>query len=332
MRGTTLILGVLTVAASIIVSMSFGAVTTSINDVIQILIAQITKTAPLNSMIEQIVIELRLPRILLAFIAGAGLALSGAILQLVTRNPLADPYLFGISSGASFGAVALMTVFSSVSMLYLPIAAFIGSLFAVILVLSIAGTNSINQIERMLLAGVASSFLFSAASSSMLYHSDPQAAAAILFWTLGSFAQAQWSTLVLPTIIISISLLVFFAFSRHTIAISSGDETASTLGVKVARVRLLMLVVSSMICAVIVASCGGISFVGLLIPHLVRIIFGQKIANNYLVVAMLGGLFMIYVDIIARTLLENQEIPLGIITSLIGSVFFLYILRRRRIG
>jgi iron complex transport system permease protein len=181
----------------------------------------------------------------------------------------------------------------------------------------------------MLLAGVATSFLFSAATSALLYHSDPQAAAAILFWTLGSFAQAQWSTLALPMIVISLSLLTFFAFSRQIIAISSGDESASTLGVNVARVRLLMLIVSSVISAVIVAACGGISFVGLLIPHLIRLVLGYNSANNYLLVATVGGLFMIYIDLLARTLLTNQEIPLGIITSVIGSVFFLYILQQR---
>ena len=315
--------------ASILIAASHGAMAIEFGDVATSLWHTLTGQPPVNPVISQIVFELRLPRIILAFIAGAGLALSGAILQLVTRNPLADPYLFGISAGASFGAVVLMTVLSSISMVFLPIAAFAGSALSVLLVLSIAGTNSYNQIERMLLAGVATSFLFSAATSALLYHSDPQAAASILFWTLGSFAQAQWSMLALPTAIIGLSLLAFFAFSRQVIAISSGDETASSLGVNVPQVRLLMLIISSLICAVIVAACGGISFVGLLIPHFVRLVFGQDKMNNYLFVATIGGLFMIYVDLAARTLLVNQEIPLGIITSVIGSAFFLLILRQR---
>lgn len=315
--------------ASTLIASLYGAITFELKDVASALFNAVTGQPPLDPIVSQIVIELRLPRILLAFIAGAGLALAGAILQLVTRNPLADPYLFGISAGASFGAVSLMTVFSGISLIFLPLAAFIGSALSAVVVLSIAGTNSYNQIERMLLAGVATSFLFSAATSALLYHSDPQAAAAILFWTLGSFAQAQWSTLALPMIVISLSLLTFFAFSRQIIAISSGDESASTLGVNVAKVRLLMLIVSSVISAVIVAACGGISFVGLLIPHLIRLVLGYNSANNYLLVATVGGLFMIYIDLLARTLLTNQEIPLGIITSVIGSVFFLYILQQR---
>ncbi|NRA60290.1 MAG: iron ABC transporter permease [Psychrobium sp.] len=313
---------------SMVFALSHGAITISYMDVLRSIIPAIS-TQTVDPLMQQIIVELRLPRIILALLAGAGLAVSGAILQLVTRNPLADPYLFGISAGASFGAVTMLTVLSHLSILLLPIGAFIGGLLAVLLVVGIAGRSAYNQIERMLLAGVASSFMFSAASSAMLYHSDPQAAASILFWTLGSFAQAQWSTLIAPAAVILFSVVVFFAFSRQVMAISTGDESATTLGVNVASVRLLMLVISSLICAVIVASAGGIAFVGLLIPHLIRLVFGQQHLNNYLLIALCGGLFMIYIDLIARTLIENQEIPLGIITSAIGSVFFLFILQQR---
>lgn len=313
---------------SILLALCFGAIAISFADVITILTPGFGGYST-NPIYEQIVIELRLPRVLLAVLSGAGLAVAGAMLQQVTRNPLADPYLFGISAGASFGAVLVFTLLSSVSILLLPIAAFIGGLFAVLVVIAVAGRNAINQIERMLLAGVASSFMFSAGSSALLYHSDPQAAASILFWTLGSFAQAQWASLPAPAIIILCCILLFFAFSRQVLAISSGDETAATLGVPVAKVRLMMLVASSLICAVIVANAGGIAFVGLLIPHAVRLTLGQRYLNNFTIVALSGGLFMIYIDLIARTLLDNQEIPLGIITSAIGSVFFLFILKQR---
>jgi len=313
---------------SVVIALSFGAVTLSFNQVLEILLPWFFPVVG-DSVYQQIVLELRLPRIILAFMSGAGLAVSGAILQQVTRNPLADPYLFGITAGASFGAVTVFTIFSSLSMIFLPIAAFVGGLASVLVVVSIAGRSAFNQIERMLLAGVATSFMFSAGSSALLYHSDPQAAASILFWTLGSFSQAQWSSLPAPTIIIVASILLFFAFSRQVLAISSGDESASTLGVSVGKVRLMMLVASSLICAIIVASAGGIAFVGLLIPHLVRLTLGQRQLNNFIIVALFGGLFMIYVDLVARTLLDNQEIPLGIITSAIGSVFFLFILKQR---
>ncbi len=313
---------------SVVIALCFGAVSIRFVDVFTILLPWFSEQ-PNDPIYQQIVLELRLPRVLLAILSGAGLAVSGAMLQQVTRNPLADPYLFGISAGASFGAVVMFTLLSSVSILLLPIAAFAGGLLAVFVVISIAGRSAFNQIERMLLAGVACSFMFSAGSSAMLYHSDPQAAASILFWTLGSFSQAQWSSLPAPAIIIFTSILLFFAFSRQVLAISSGDESATTLGVNVGKVRLMMLITSSLICAVIVASAGGIAFVGLLIPHLVRLTLGQRQLNNFTVVALFGGLFMLYVDLMARTLLENQEIPLGIITSAIGSIFFLLILKQR---
>jgi len=319
---------VFTAIVSMLIALCFGAVSISLWEVTSILIPWIDNE-PVNPIYQQIVLELRLPRVLLAILCGAGLAVAGAILQQVTRNPLADPYLFGISAGASFGAVMMFTLFSGISILLLPVAAFIGGLLAVFVVLAIAGRSAFNQIERMLLAGVACSFMFSAASSALLYHSDPQAAASILFWTLGSFSQAQWSSLPAPAIIISLSILLFFAFSHQVLAISTGDESATTLGVNVSKVRLMMLVASALICAVVVASAGGIAFVGLLIPHLVRLTLGQRQLNNFSLVALFGGIFMIYVDLMARTLLENQEIPLGIITSAIGSVFFLLLLKQR---
>lgn len=314
--------------ASIIIALSYGAVSLTVTQVSAIILPWFTQHT-VEPIYQQIVLELRLPRILLAFLCGAGLAISGAILQQVTRNPLADPYLFGISSGASFGAVLMFTFLSGLSLTLLPVAAFAGGLLAVFVVVSIAGRSAFNQIERMLLAGVACSFMFSAGSSALLYHSDPQAAASILFWTLGSFSQAQWATLIAPAIVISACVILFFAFSRQVLAISSGDESASTLGVNVSMVRLLMLIASSLIVAVIVASAGGIAFVGLLIPHIVRLVLGQRHLNNFFIIAMMGGLFMIYVDLVARTLIENQEIPLGIITSAIGSVFFLFVLKQR---
>lgn len=316
-------------ALSIVAALSQGAIAIDFHDVIGSLIPALA-SGPIDPIITKIVSELRLPRILLALLSGAGLAIAGATLQQVTRNPLADPFLFGISAGASFGAVIVLTTLTNLAILWLPIGAFVGGLLSVAMVLFIAGRSSYQQIERMLLAGVASSFMFSAATSAILYQSDPQAAASILFWTLGSFSQAQWDQLLWPTLVIGLSIIVFFAYSRQVLAISGGDENATTLGVSVSKVRLLMLVLSSLICAVIVANAGGIAFVGLLIPHVVRLTLGQRMLNNYFIIALLGATFMILVDLAARTLIPNQEVPLGIITSAIGSIFFLFILKQRR--
>ncbi|NMP31733.1 iron ABC transporter permease [Thalassotalea sp. M1531] len=284
--------------------------------------------------VEQIIWQLRMPRTLLAFIAGGGLAVAGLMLQTVTRNPLADPYLFGISSGAAVGVV-LFVAFSGagifhVAQLSLSVAAFIGSLVAMALLLAVSGTAVAKQVESMLLAGVALSFLFSAITSVTLYWSDPQAISAVLFWTMGSFSRAQWPHLVLPGILLVTVLLSILCLRRQFTALLLGDESAITLGVNVRRFRLLMLLLSSLLTASLVSVCGGIGFVGLMIPHVVRFFISQAQPLTPVLVCLLGGLFMVWVDVLSRLLLANQELPVGIITGLFGSLFFLGLMYMRQ--
>ncbi|KDC49338.1 FecCD family ABC transporter permease [Pseudoalteromonas fuliginea] len=313
---------------SLFAALSFGAAETSLQDVLNSFL--LSNEASFNT---RIIFELRMPRTLLAFLAGSGLAISGLILQTVTRNPLADPYLFGISSGASFGVVLLMALAGVSAGFMLSAAALLGSLLAMSLLILIAGRQQSAQVESMLLAGVALSFLFSAFTSLLLYWSDPQAVAAILFWTLGSFARAQWATLWLPLLVITLCTFVMLSFRRQLNAMLLGDESAITLGVRVQRFRILMLVLSSLITAVLVAMCGGIGFVGLMIPHIVRFFISQGTIAGLLVTSLVGGTFMVWVDVLSRSLLKNQELPVGVITAAIGSVFFLSLLffRKRKV-
>ncbi|MEH6816449.1 MAG: iron ABC transporter permease [Pseudoalteromonas distincta] len=313
---------------SLFAALSFGAAETSLQDVFNSFL--LSNDASFNS---RIIFELRMPRTLLAFLAGSGLAIAGLILQTVTRNPLADPYLFGISSGASFGVVLLMALAGISAGFMLSAAALLGSLLAMSLLILIAGRQQSAQVESMLLAGVALSFLFSAFTSLLLYWSDPQAVAAILFWTLGSFARAQWATLWLPLLVITLCTFVMLSFRRQLNAMLLGDESAITLGVRVQRFRILMLVLSSLITAVLVAMCGGIGFVGLMVPHIVRFFISQGTIAGLLVTSLVGGTFMVWVDVLSRSLLKNQELPVGVITAAIGSVFFLSLLffRKRRV-
>lgn len=283
-----------------------------------------------SSLAQSIIWQLRMPRSLLAFVAGGGLAMAGLILQTVTRNPLADPYLFGISSGASFGVVIAMTLTGIGLGFYLSIAAFLGSLLAIFLLLLIAGFNRTQQVESMLLAGVALSFLFSAFTSLMLYWSDPQAVTAIMFWTLGSFARADWQSLWLPVFVVLLCLIFMLANQRRLTALLLGDESAATLGINVTKLRIGMLLLSSLLTASIVSLCGGIGFVGLMIPHIVRYFIGQGSRWSFILTALVGGVFMLWVDIFSRVALDNQELPIGIITAAIGSVFFLILLYFRR--
>ena len=275
---------------------------------------------------QKIVMELRIPRVILAFVAGSGLALAGIILQTVTRNPLADPYLFGISSGASFGVVLLITFTGITAGWAMSGAAFLGSALAMTLLLLIAYGQRARQVEAMLLAGVALSFLFSAFTSLLLYWSDPQAVSAIMFWNLGSFSRADWQWLWLPCSIVLLCMACMLLFRRGLNALLLGDESAATLGIQVAKLRLGMLLLSSLLTAVLVAMCGGIGFVGLMIPHLVRFFISQATLIGLLCTALSGGLMMIWVDLFARTIFDNQELPIGVITAAIGSVFFLTLL------
>ncbi|PWF63639.1 ABC transporter permease [Shewanella sp. BC20] len=343
-----------------IAAASFGAANISFLDVLHVFINKLSQlfmadeAVSTSSMTERIVMELRLPRILLAFVAGAGLSLAGSVLQTVTRNPLADPYLFGISSGASFGAVVMLTLFTGSGLfgnagaiassgifsgsgsfagllwLSLPFGAFIGASLSVLIVLALAGLGLKSQVERMLLSGVATSFMFGALTSLLLYFASPQATASVLFWSLGSFAKASWSLLVLPSLVVLVSFLIILGWKRQIMALQAGDETAHTLGVNVPKLRLNMLLLCSLITAILVATCGGIGFVGLMIPHTVRLLFPGR--QPILLTALVGGLFMVWIDVLARCLLGNQELPVGIITAAIGSFFFLLILRRRKLS
>ncbi|MEL0604843.1 iron ABC transporter permease [Pseudoalteromonas undina] len=306
---------------SLFSALSFGAADTPLSDVFTGVLS-----AGEGSLNARIIYELRLPRTLLAFMAGAGLAIAGLILQTVTRNPLADPYLFGISSGASFGVVLLMAVAGISAGFMLSTAALLGSFLAMGLLILIAGRQKNTQVESMLLAGVALSFLFSAFTSLLLYWSDPQAVAGILFWTLGSFARAQWTTLWLPCVVIVVCIGFMLSFKRQLNALLLGDESAITLGVRVHRFRILMLVLSSLITAVLVALCGGIGFVGLMVPHIVRFFISQGSTAGLLITSLVGGTFMVWVDVLSRSLLKNQELPVGVITAAMGSVFFLSLL------
>lgn len=334
------IIMVLAVIISPVLSISFGAANINFNDVFAAVLNQLGGNYELSSIKQRIIIELRMPRILMAFLAGAGLSLAGAVLQNVTRNPLADPYLFGISSGASFGAVLVIAVLSGMSgvvfgeqadsiiaAIGIPLGAFIGSALSVMLVVSLSGNGV--QIERMILAGVATSFMFSAATSMVLYMSDPRAASSLLFWSLGSFSRVSWDDMLLPIVAIVFALSLFIGYGRQLRAVLAGDENARALGVHVTRLRMGMLLLSSFMTAMIVAYCGGIGFVGLMVPHLVRRFVGSNSVFTMIMTALFGGVFLIWVDVVARTLLVGAELPIGVITAAIGSVFFLLVLRRR---
>jgi len=281
-----------------------------------------------KSIYDTILWEIRFPRILLGFLAGFGLALAGALMQNVTRNPLADPYLFGIVSGAGLGATLTQYLPASMQFITLPLASFLGSLLAVGIILIVLFQNNFRRIEHLLLAGVAVSFLLSSLTSFALYSGEAFSSNRVIFWLMGSLARADTSALLWIFPVIAISTVIALLLGRQLDALLLSDDSARTLGIKVERLRIIVLILCAAITAVIVSYCGGISFIGLMIPHIVRPFVGITSAKLFIAVGLIGGCFLVWVDVIARTALGGQEIPIGVITSAMGSLFFLALLRK----
>lgn len=279
--------------------------------------------------IEVVIWQVRIPRVLVALVAGMGLAIAGAILQNTTRNPLADPYLFGIVSGAGLGATIANISLADNLTIALPLAAFLGALFSVIIVVFIA--KVLQRMEQLLLAGVAVSFMLAAITQFILYFGEPFATNRVIFWLMGSLARVEMSNFYVISSVLLITFIAIVALHRQIDALLLGDESAASLGVNVDRLRLLMLALCAALTATIVAYCGGIGFVGLMIPHIVRQLIGVTTLKLILGSALVGACFLIWVDVLARSALPHAEIPIGIITSAIGSLFFLFIMYRTRL-
>ena len=279
---------------------------------------------------EAIVWEIRFPRVLLAMMVGAGLAMVGASLQAVTRNPLADPHLLGISSGGAFGAIlALLHTGLFLGLLTVPLLAFFGALGATAIVLGVSRLTDSTSADRLVLAGVAVSFIIMAAANVLIFLGDPRATHTVVFWMLGGLGLAQWSQLAYPLVILVLSGTWLMSKTTELNAMTVGDETASTLGIPVARFRLVVFVVGALITGVMVAFSGIIGFVGLMIPHIARMIVGGDYRRVLPASALIGAVFLLWADIVARTIMAPEDMPIGIVTGLVGGSFFVWLLGRR---
>lgn len=281
---------------------------------------------------DQIIWVFRLPRVLLAVVVGAALGVSGTALQAMTRNPLSDPYIFGVSSGASVGAVLVITLGSTVmGGISLSLAAFVGALLSMILVYVLAQQHGRATPMRLILAGVALSYVLSAVTSYLVLRSATPGggAAAVLTWLAGSLGGAKWEQLGLPSAVVVLATFLLLAQARPLNALLAGDETATGLGVNVERFRQQLFVVTSLLVGVVVAVSGSIGFVGLMIPHLVRMVVGSDHRRVLSTVALLSGVYLVLVDLVGRTIMAPQELPVGIVTAALGGPFFLWLLRRR---
>ncbi|MEU8686932.1 iron ABC transporter permease [Streptomyces sp. NPDC048665] len=294
---------------------------------------RLSGAAPRPGTNDLIVWQLRVPRALLAALVGAGLGLVGTAVQALVRNPLADPYLLGISNGASLGAVAAIVLgvgAGGTLGLGLSGAAFAGALATFALVWAVARRGGGFAPLRLVLAGVAiGQFLSGFTSYLVLQAGDEQQTHGVLFWLMGSLSGANWQMLAVPALAVPIALLWLQARARGLNALLMGDETAAGLGIDVTRLRRELFTVTSVLTGVLVAVSGAISFVALMVPHVCRLVVGGDHRRLLPVSALFGAVLLVVVDIVCRTAMDTQELPVGVVTSLLGAPALLYLLDRR---
>ncbi len=283
---------------------------------------------------ESIIWTLRMPRVFMALIVGAGLSLCGILMQALTKNSLADPYILGISSGASFGAVLVIMygVFGFAGQYNIMIGASLGAIIAIIIAINVASISGKITATQLILAGIAVSALFGSFTNIMIYHtktgSDKVRSA--LFWMIGSLSGATWSKTIYVAIIFAICSIVIFLMYKSLDALLLGDDNAITIGANLSKIKPLIIVVCTILTGAIVSVSGVIGFVGLIIPHITRGIVGPNHKRLVPASILIGGLFMIICDMISRTLVSPEELHIGIVTSVFGAPFFLYLVRKNK--
>jgi iron complex transport system permease protein len=282
----------------------------------------------------RIVVESRLPRVLTGAGAGAGLGVAGVVIQAVVRNPLADPYVLGISSGASVGAtgVVLFGALGGLGIYALPSAAFLGAVVATLVVLVLARTPSGLEPLRLVLMGTALGYGFSAVTTVLVFLAPAgDAARSVMFWLLGSLAAADWHSVWLVGVVAVAGSALALLGARHLDALSMGDDVAASLGVHAGRFRLLLFLAAAGVVGVIVSVCGAIGFVGLVLPHVARLLVGSSHRRVLVLTPVLGAAFLVAADIVARTVVPPYDLPIGAITAAVGvPAFVLLMLRRQR--
>ena len=319
-----LALGLISILVLILIAVAVGSTQLGFSTVIEVVLS-----GRADNPVSRIVLDLRLPRALLAVIVGAGLGMVGAVLQTLTRNDLADPFLFGLSSGAAAGAVVVITVTGNILGFWtLPVAAFAGALASAMIVLALFGKVVQQSPSQMVLAGLAVSFLFLSDTYYLIFAGDQRAAHSVLFWTLGGLGLANWKILPLAFAGLVVIAMLVTPTHRSLDALLAGDDAANTLGVNVRRYRQLAFLVCAFSTASFVALSGVSGFVGLMVPHLARGLVGPLHGPLLLSSAIIGAVLLLVSDIAARTLLAPQEIPIGVLTTAVGAVFVLFLVRR----
>lgn len=333
---TGLCIGLLIILlVSLIASISFGAISVPTSQVWKIIINKSLSFSffarSWKPSAETIVWTLRCPRTLLAIISGAGLSLCGIMMQALTRNPLANPYILGISAGASTGAVAVIILGGSVTLGIhnASLGAFIGALATSVFVFTLARQNGSFSTTRLLLIGVSISALFSSITSFLVFTAnDTSKAHDALFWMIGSLSGATWEKLEIPSLILISCLVFVIVYSRALNGLLMGEETAITLGVDTKRIKKLTLCLASLLTGFLVSISGVIGFIGLIVPHIARSLVGSDHGKVALISVLLGPIILIWADVCARMFARPEEIPIGVVTAFLGAPFFMWLVKK----
>ncbi|WIV13874.1 iron chelate uptake ABC transporter family permease subunit [Proteiniborus sp. MB09-C3] len=329
---------VITLILSIIVFSTVGSANIKTTDTFRIVLSKIPligKQIDISDMpksYQTIILNVRIPRVLIGVIVGAALAGVGAVFQGMFKNPMADPYVIGISSGAALGAGLVIIsgiTWTALGMSSISIGAFIGAISSTFLVYWISKVKNKVPVTILLLSGVAvGQFLTAILSFLMVIYTKDMSK--IIYWTLGSFSGKGWEHLASVSIPMILSMIIINFFSRELNIMLLGEESAQNLGINVEKTKIIILIICSFIISIAVSVSGIIGFVGLIIPHIVRLIVGPDHRILIPTSMLVGGIFMIFADTLARTIISPTEIPVGIITALFGGPFFIYLLRKSK--
>ena len=314
---------------SLVTALQFGAKFISLDQIISALMSMIDANTT-ASMTDTIITDIRLPRLIYSVLTGIGLSLVGLLMQTVTRNALADPYVLGVSSGASTGAVfaIIMGGLPFLGQYNTPIFAALGAALSIILVLLCVGKS--NSPVKLILIGMGMTGVFSALTMMIIYGAKHEAQVrSAMFWLLGSFAGIQWGDLPLTAIIVTLFMLYIYMFNQDLDVLLLGNHEAAQMGLSVKQLQLSIVIISSIVIATLVSKVGVVGFIGLIIPHLARIMGGPKHRNTLLFSALIGSIVMIWSDVLSRALYSPEEIPIGVLTSLLGAPLFIWIIMNR---
>jgi iron complex transport system permease protein len=336
---TALLLALLLVSSVFAVTM--GTVNLPFDSSFAVLINKLFGITPHNitisTAVKNIIWEIRVPRALLGMLVGGGLSLCGCVMQAVVKNPLADPYILGISSGAAFGAtfaIMISALFGGIiGQMGVGLFAFMGAAGAAMAVMAIAGIGGSTTSVKLILAGTVINSLCASFSNFIIYSAGTaEGIRTVTFWLMGSLTAADWNRLPLLAVSVLIAVILFITQARPLNIMLLGDEAATTLGYNPVNLRRVYMTAASLVTGIIVANCGMIGFLGLIIPHIVRGLTGSDHRRLIPLTVIAGSLFMVWADVIARVIIPQGELPIGIVTAMAGSPLFAYILIKKGYG